>query len=167
MQALYSWSVFSASNSKALWDARLNSTNITSGKDLLLPGPLPGRHGDLVVLQLVTTFSGSTTKATTNVHITLTASPLQSIITGKSGGVKPNATIVLDGSRSLDPDDPQGREPMELSWSCYHEDFPKACFGAATAANMPMVAGNTYVIPATSMDQEKWHKIQLRVSKGM
>ena len=97
-------------------------------------------------------------------QLRLQASPLRSIIQGKSGGVKTAGTVVLDASKSVDPDDPQGT--LDFAWSCYHEDFPKACFGNATADKLPRVVGSRYVIPAGSMDSGKWHKIELLVSKG-
>ena len=46
LQAVYSWSVFSATSAKALWDTRINE-NVATSKNLLLDGPLPDKHGDL------------------------------------------------------------------------------------------------------------------------
>jgi hypothetical protein len=32
--------------------------------------------------------------------------------------------FTLDGSKSLDPDDPMGSKPFTVVWDCRREDFP-------------------------------------------
>ena len=165
MQLIYTWSVFKASSAKEAWDAALTGT-AASSKDLLLPGPLPGSDGDIVTLQVAASFKGSTLAATTRVTLNIRASPLQAVITGKADGVKSSGVVILDAASSFDPDDIDNRQPMAVSWSCVHEDFPKACFGSANSTNRPTVSGITYNISGSAMDAGKWHKIVLKISKG-
>lgn len=78
-------------------------------KDLVLPAPLPVEAGQTYRLRLTSAFEGSDARATADVALLALGSPLLVRLSGPSGDVKADRDIVLDASRSLDPDDPTVR----------------------------------------------------------
>lgn len=76
-------------------------------KDLTLLPPLPAEAGQTYGLRLTARFEGSSQFATSDVSLLAVGSPLSVSLLGPSGDVKNDRTVVLDASRSVDPDDPQ------------------------------------------------------------
>ena len=76
-------------------------------KNLVLPPPVPAEAGQTYKLRLTARFTGSTAAATADVSLTAVGSPLSASLLGPSGDVMGDRDIVLDASRSIDPDDPQ------------------------------------------------------------
>jgi hypothetical protein len=76
-------------------------------KNLVLPPPVPAEAGQTYKLRLTARFTGSTAAATADVVLTAGGSPLTPSLEGPSGDVMGDKEIVLDASKSLDPDDPR------------------------------------------------------------
>jgi hypothetical protein len=78
-------------------------------KNVVLPPPVPAEAGQTYKLRLTARFTGSTAAATADVALTAVGSPLSASLLGPSGDVMGDRDIVLDASKSLDPDDPKVR----------------------------------------------------------
>jgi len=74
-------------------------------KNLVLPPPVPAEAGQAYRLRLTARFTGSTAAATADALLVAIGSPLSARLLGPSGDVMGDKAIVLDASRSLDPDD--------------------------------------------------------------
>jgi hypothetical protein len=56
-------------------------------------------------------------------------SELVAALEGPSGRQPATSLLLLDASKSLDPDDPQGSSgALTFSWGCTRQDFPALCF---------------------------------------
>lgn len=73
--------------------------------NLVLPPPVPAEAGQQYKLRLTARFAGSTAAATADVVLTAVGSPLSASLLGPSGDVMGDKEVVLDASKSLDPDD--------------------------------------------------------------
>lgn len=93
------------------WESLDGWSGIPAGgytlKNLVLPPPVPAEAGQTYKLRLTARFSGSTAAATADVALTAVGSPLSASLLGPSGDVMGDKDIVLDASKSLDPDDPK------------------------------------------------------------
>jgi hypothetical protein len=78
-------------------------------KNLVLPPPVPAESGQTYKLRLTARFTGSTGAATADVSLTAVGSPLSASLLGPSGDIMGDKQVVLDASKSLDPDDPKVR----------------------------------------------------------
>lgn len=78
-------------------------------KNLVLPAPVPAEAGQTYKLRLTARFTGSPSAATADVAITAVGSPLSANLLGPSGDIMGDRDIILDASRSMDPDDPKVR----------------------------------------------------------
>jgi hypothetical protein len=100
------------------WESLDGWSGIPAGnytlKNLVLPPPVPAEAGQTYNLRLTARFTGSTAAATANVALTAVGSPLSASLVGPSGDVMGDREVVLDASKSLDPDDPKVRPA-----SCY------------------------------------------------
>lgn len=76
-------------------------------KDLSLLPPLRVEAGQSYRVRLTAAFEGSDQSATSDVTLHAVGSPLVVRLAAPSGDVKSDRDIVLDASRSMDPDDPQ------------------------------------------------------------
>lgn len=95
------------------WESLDGWSGIPAGgytlKNLVLPPPVPAEAGQTYKLRLTARFTGSTSAAVADVALTAVGSPLSASLLGPSGDVIGDRDIVLDASRSQDPDDPQVR----------------------------------------------------------
>ncbi len=95
------------------WESLDGWSGIPTGgytlKNLVLPPPVPAEAGQTYRLRLTARFTGSTAAATADVALTAVGSPLSASLLGPSGDVMGDRDIVLDASKSLDPDDPKVR----------------------------------------------------------
>lgn len=93
------------------WESLDGWSGIPAGgytlKNLVLPPPVPAEAGQTYKLRLTARFTGSTAAATADVALTAVGSPLSASLLGPSGDVMGDKDIVLDASKSLDPDDPK------------------------------------------------------------
>lgn len=98
-------------------------------KNLVLPPPVPAEAGQTYNLRLTARFTGSPAAATANVVLTAVGSPLSASLIGPSGDVMGDKEVVLDASKSLDPDDPKVRQASRTLAVLikYRQQQPKAC----------------------------------------
>lgn len=91
------------------WESLDGWGGIPSGgyslKNLVLPAPVPAEAGQTYKLRLTARFAGSTAAATADVALTAVGTPLSAALLGPSGDIMGDKAILLDASRSLDPDD--------------------------------------------------------------
>jgi hypothetical protein len=93
------------------WESLDGWSGIPAGgytlKNLVLPPPVPAEAGQTYKLRLTARFTGSTAAATADVALTAVGSQLSASLLGPSGDVMGDREIVLDASKSVDPDDPK------------------------------------------------------------
>jgi hypothetical protein len=93
------------------WESLDGWGGIPSGgyslKNLVLPPPVPAEAGQTYKLRLTARFTGSTAAATADIALTAVGTPLSAVLLGPSGDIMGDKAIVLDASRSVDPDDPK------------------------------------------------------------
>lgn len=133
-------------------------------KDLVIAAPVPGvAAGDSKKLRLRAKFVGSSLESTAEVTLLAIGSPLVAALKGPSGDIKNDRTIVLDGSKSFDPDDPNGNRPMDVSWECVRADYPSPCFAGT---NFGEQKGTQWKFKADLLQDNVQHTFRMTVSKG-
>lgn len=133
-------------------------------KDLVLRPPLSGVSvGDTKRVRLTAKFKNSASSAVVDVTLTAEGSPLQAQLRGPSGSVRGDRTIVLNASRSLDPDDPAGNTPWTVSWDCVRADYPAPCFAGTDYGEQ---SGLIWTLKASLLTPNLLHTFKVTVSKG-
>lgn len=133
-------------------------------KDLVIAAPVPGvQAGDAKKLRLTANFQGSTKKAVVEVTLSTIGSPLVASLKGPSGDIKNDRTIVLDGSKSADPDDPNGNMPPTVDWACVRTDFPTPCFSGNAYGEQ---RGTSWKFKADLLQSDIPHTFTMTLSKG-
>lgn len=153
----YSWT----SQDVPLWAAVPTDYRV---KNLVVPGPLAATDsGESYKLRLSARFKGSTQFATADVTLTAVASPLAAILTGPSGDVRSTSDIVLDASKSRDPDDVQSIEPLTYSFVCVNNNNPQLpCFDGAEQGTQ---ADGMWQFPASLLDIDGVYTFTVTVTK--
>jgi hypothetical protein len=133
-------------------------------KDLVIAAPVPGiTAGDTKKLRLRAKFVGSSLESTAEVTLVAIGSPLIADLKGPSRDIRNDRTIVLDGSKSVDPDDPNGNRPMVVEWECVRADYPSPCFAGT---NYGEQRGTQWRFEADLLQDDIQHTFTMTVSKG-
>jgi hypothetical protein len=133
-------------------------------KDLVIAAPVPAvTAGDTRKLRLRAKFVGSSLESTAEVTVVAIGSPLVADLKGPSGDIKNDRTIVLDGGKSVDPDDPNGNQPMVVEWECMRADYPSPCFAGT---NYGEQKGTTWRFKADLLQDNIQHTFRMTVLKG-
>lgn len=99
---------------KSLDDWAAIPTDGVASKNLVLLPPVRATPGLTDRMQLTAQFKDSTNIATAVVDVTAVGSPLSASLLGPSGDVMGDKDIVLDASKSADPDDPKVSVPTRV-----------------------------------------------------
>jgi hypothetical protein len=116
------------------WESLDGWGGIPSGgyslKNLVLPPPVPAEAGQTYKLRLTARFTGSPAAAAADVTLTAVGTPLSAALLGPSGDIMGDKAIVLDASRSIDPDDPK---VCIMVLACVYDfcNLPQACHSCA------------------------------------
>jgi hypothetical protein len=79
--------------------------------------------------QVAAKYQGSLGSSYATVDLRAEGSALVAALEGPSGRQPDTLLLLLDASKSLDPDDPQGSSgALTFSWGCTRQDFPALCF---------------------------------------
>jgi hypothetical protein len=132
-------------------------------KDLVVPGPVPGNSADKVV-RVTARFVGSGASTSMNVTLQPQASPVAARLRGPSGDIPDTRTVVLNAAGSADPDDPQGVNPLAVTWECIRADFPQTCFAGIN--NFGKQDGLTWTLPANLLTPDIEHTFRVTVTRA-
>lgn len=107
LQVNFAWSAVDAATGAA-WQALTGSNS--ARKDMIIPGPVPARHGTRHNLTLTASIEGAGAGLAASIQVGVTAlgSPLVAAVKGPSD-FKRVATVVISAAGSYDPDGGAGQ----------------------------------------------------------
>lgn len=130
----------------------------------MIPPPLSRvQAGDVKTLRLTANFKGSAKRASVDVTLVAEGSPLQALLQGPSGSIQGSRTIVLNASKSNDPDDPTSNTPFSITWECARADYPAPCFAGTDYGEQ---SGLVWKLKASLLAPNLLHTFKVTVSKG-
>lgn len=143
-----------------LWSAIPSDYNV---KNLVIPAPLADTvGGQSYKLRLTANFKGSAQVTTADVTLTAVPSPLVAVLNGPGGDVRSTSDIVLDASKSRDPDDAKAIAPFMYTYECQSDNYPQACFDGAEQG---VQADGKWSIPASLLDVDHAYTFIVTVTK--
>jgi hypothetical protein len=81
----------------------------------------------------VAQYRGSAAKTVLQVKLLAHAPPPVAVLSAPGGEVTADMELLLDASRSYDPESPRGAEALSYSWSCWRADTLGPCFSTVRA----------------------------------
>jgi hypothetical protein len=89
----------------------------------------PIKPASCCCVQVAAKYQGSPGSSYATVDLRAEGSALVAALEGPSGRQPDTSLLLLDASKSMDPDDPQGSSgALTFSWGCTRQDFPALCF---------------------------------------
>jgi hypothetical protein len=130
-------------------------------KDFVIAGPVPR---DSFTLELTAKFTDASVATQYNVTLVPEASPVRAVLTGPSGDVRTDRSIILNATSSVDPDDPtNNKEPFQIDWQCVRDDFPAPCFSGKDYGTQ---RGLTWNISGSLLSAERTYTFTATVKKS-
>ncbi|GFR51061.1 hypothetical protein Agub_g13383 [Astrephomene gubernaculifera] len=140
----------------------------SSAQQLYVAAPVAAVHGQDIVLRVNVSYAGISSVAAGTDTVTMTAvgAAPSAKLSGPSGDVADDTTLVFNATTSTDPDTTRDLQSLSYTWDCKREDYPAPCFTGADQGDSTSSPGVWQLAPGL-LTSGVLHTITVTVSKAV